>query len=108
MWSRLLAKIQALLGAIDAPDPDRPPPHQIAHHDPIRMPIFARDLVKTDGLGARPPPPPAPELLSHILLLQAPSLSSRATSLTAVSRQRQWHSVSFERTIRLLVISGTS
>src|SRR5215467_1098689 len=43
--------IHALLGAILAPEPDRAPPLQVAHHNAVGMAFADRDLVITEGLG---------------------------------------------------------
>ena len=56
------------LGAIRAAEPDRPPPQEIADDDAIGVPFPDRHLVDADDL--RPWGAGAPQLLTHILLLE--------------------------------------
>src|SRR6266566_94198 len=61
-------RVQARLGAIRAPEPDRPLPDEIGHHDAIGVPLSEGDLVEPDDPGSRRPSPS--QLLAHVLLLQ--------------------------------------
>ena len=61
-------RVQAHLGAIRAPEPDRPLPDEIGHHDAIGVPLSEGDLVEPDDPGSQRPGPP--QLLAHVLLLQ--------------------------------------
>src|SRR5713101_161507 len=50
------------------PKPDRAPPNEVAHHDPIGVPLADRDLVDANGLGTRRTR--FGELRAHVLLFQ--------------------------------------
>lgn len=61
-------RIEARCGPVGAPEPDRPPPHQIAHDDAIGVALPDGHLVDPNdrwGRGAG-----APELLLHVLHLE--------------------------------------
>jgi len=60
--------VHAGLGAILAPEPDRPLPDQVAHQDAVDVALLDRDLVDTDYLRRRCPCPS--QLLPHVLLLE--------------------------------------
>src|SRR5258708_25469526 len=62
------AKIHALLRAIFAPEPDRTPPIEIAHNDPVRLALSVRDLVNANDLGPGLTSPL--DLLAHVLHLE--------------------------------------
>ena len=65
---RIEEQRQTRLRAIRAAKPDRSPPQQIAHHNPIGVPLADGNLINADHLGsggARPP-----QLFAHILFLQ--------------------------------------
>jgi len=60
--------VHAGLGAVLAPEPDRPFPDQVAHQDAVDVAFLDRDLVDADYLRRRCPRPP--QLLPHVLLLE--------------------------------------
>src|SRR5258708_2444614 len=60
--------IQARLGAIRAPEPDRPLANEIGDNDAIGVSPAERDLVESNDAGSWRSVPP--ELLAHVLLLQ--------------------------------------
>jgi len=65
----IIEELQALLRTIGPPEPDGPPPLQIADDDPVGVALTDGDLVKADALG--PGVAGTAEFLPHVLLFQS-------------------------------------
>ena len=65
----LIEELQALLRTVGPPEPDGPPPLQIADDDPVGVALADGDLVNADGLG--PGIAGTAEFLPHVLLFQS-------------------------------------
>lgn len=93
----LIELIHTRFRAVRTSEPDGPPSHQVAHHNPVGVPLFDRDLINADDLGTRRPC--ALELRSHILLLQL--LDSMPVQLQLAgygTGLEHWHSAAPRRT----------
>src|SRR4030043_229963 len=64
-----IEELQALLRTVGPPEPDGPPPLQIADDDPVAVALTDGDLVNADGLGSGIPS--TAEFLPHVLLFQS-------------------------------------
>src|SRR4030043_200049 len=64
-----IEELQALLRTVGPPEPDGPPPLQIADDDPVAVALTDGDLVNADRLG--PGIPSTAEFLPHVLLFQS-------------------------------------
>src|SRR4030067_3845579 len=64
-----IEELQALPRALGPPDPDGPPPLQIADDDPVGVALTDGDLVNADGFGSGIPG--TAEFLPHVLLFQS-------------------------------------
>ena len=63
-----IEELQALLGTVGSPEPDGPPPLQIADDDPVAVALTDGDFVNADRLGPRIAG--TAEFLPHVLLFQ--------------------------------------
>src|ERR1700730_6659981 len=61
-------EVQALLGTIQAPEPNGTPPYQVADHDPVSVSFADGDLVDADHCRAWGAD--TAQLLAHVLLVQ--------------------------------------
>jgi len=64
----LVEGVHGGLGTVCSPEPDRPLPDQVRHHDPVGVPLADGHFVDPDDLRTRGAG--TPELLPHVLLLQ--------------------------------------
>jgi hypothetical protein len=64
----LVELVHARFRAVLSPEPDRPPPLQVADHDPVRVPFADRDFVDPDHLRSRLAR--STQLLLHVLRVE--------------------------------------